>query len=314
MSEYEKAFIYFDTNALECRHSGKALFLSQFTISPLYYKIETAIQKMGLGDKVEICIPEIVWLELQEHLVSYYKSEKASMNTKMDSFHKSFGDLVEITYSFRNCNTETEYIDYVTSIAQNFLNNPRVMATIIPCPKDEDTIQRIISQAVQSTKPFKTVRSNGKDYTDAGFKDALIFNTILNHTSDQLGILVSEDNDFSVLFNENHYSNLRKCSNENEVITILATEFNIISPDMVESILKNDDYLIRRILTETEFDEDSAYEIKQIRSINSNDDGLRVLFVMMVNDEKYIFEITYNIEAKELIDASCELLDENEVQ
>lgn len=314
MSEYEKAFIYFDTNALECRHSGKSLFLSQFTISPLYYKIENVIQKMGLDDKVEICIPEIVWLELQEHLVSHYKLEKASMNTKMDSFRKSFGDLVEITYSFRNCNTETEYIDYATSIAQEFLDNPRVMATIIPCPKDEDTIQRIINQAVRSTKPFKTVRANGKDYTDAGFKDALIFNTILNHTSDQLGILVSEDSDFSTLFIENHYSNLRKCSNEKEVITVLAKEFNIISPDMVETILKNDDYLIRRILTETEFDEDSTYEIKQINSISSTDDGQRVLFVMMVNDEKYIFEITYNIEAKELIDASCELLDENEVQ
>ena len=30
MGTYEKAYIYFDTNSLECRHSGKSLYLSQF--------------------------------------------------------------------------------------------------------------------------------------------------------------------------------------------------------------------------------------------------------------------------------------------
>lgn len=313
MSDYEKAFIYFDTNALECRHSGKSLFLSQFTISPLYYKIENAIQNMGLCDKVEICIPEIVWIELQEHLVSHFKSEKDSMSMKVESFRKSFGDLIEITYNFRGCDTENEYIDYVASIAQDFLDNPRVTATVIPCPKDEATMQKIINQAVYCIKPFRTVRANGKDYTDAGFKDALIFNTILNHTNDQLGIFVSNDNDFSDLFLENQNSNLFKCSDEKEVISILSKEFKVISADLVESILKNDAYLIRRLLTETEFDEYSAYKIGQIKSISSIDDGLKVFFDMTINGEKFVFEITYNIEANELIEASYELFDENEV-
>lgn len=313
MSDYEKAFIYFDTNALECRHSGKSLFLSQFTMSPLYYKIEEAIRNMELSEKVKICIPEIVWFELQEHLVSHYKSEKDSMNIKIESFRKSFGNLCEITYNFRDCNTETKYIDYVASIAQDFLNNPKITATIIPCPKDEDTIQKIIGQAVRATKPFRKVKSNGKEYTDAGFKDALIFNTILKHTSDQLGIFVSNDNDFSELFTENSYSNIKKCSNEKEVIAILSTEFSVVSTDMIESILKSDDYLIRRILTETEFDEASAYEIRKIMSTRSTDEGVYVIFAMTVNGEKYIFEITYNIEANELIEAFYELPDENEV-
>ena len=50
MGEYEKAYLYFDTNALECRHSGKSLFLSRFTVSPLYYEIEDLIRTMGLRD------------------------------------------------------------------------------------------------------------------------------------------------------------------------------------------------------------------------------------------------------------------------
>lgn len=76
MNSYEKAYIYFDTNSLECRHSGKSLYLSQFTVNPLYYEIEDLIRNMGLTNKIEICIPEIVWFELQEHLIRHFKTEK----------------------------------------------------------------------------------------------------------------------------------------------------------------------------------------------------------------------------------------------
>lgn len=76
MGKYDKAYIYFDTNTLECRHSGKSLYLSQFTVNPIYYEIEDLIRTMGLTDKVEICIPDIVWFELQEHLVNHFKAEK----------------------------------------------------------------------------------------------------------------------------------------------------------------------------------------------------------------------------------------------
>ena len=185
MNRYERAYIYFDTNALECRHSGKALYLSQFVVNPLYYEIENLVKNMGIADKVQICIPEIVWFEIQEHMVLHYKSERDSMKAKIESFRKSFGDLVEITCTFTNCAAEDEYKDYIYSIMQDFLNNPRVTASIIPYPKDEDSIHQIIMQAVHSSKPFRIARANGKDYTDAGFKDAMIFNTILNYTKNQ---------------------------------------------------------------------------------------------------------------------------------
>lgn len=52
MGTYEKAYIYFDTNSLECRHSGKSLYLSQFIVNPIYYEIEDLIRNMGLTGKV----------------------------------------------------------------------------------------------------------------------------------------------------------------------------------------------------------------------------------------------------------------------
>ena len=103
MGTYEKAYIYFDTNSLECRHSGKSLYLSQFIVNPIYYEIEDLIRNMGLTGKVEICIPDIVCFELREHLLKHFKAEKSSMETKIGAFRKSFGDLAEVICEFRLC-------------------------------------------------------------------------------------------------------------------------------------------------------------------------------------------------------------------
>ena len=312
MGKYEKAYVYFDTNALECRHSGKALFLSQFTVNPLYYEIEDLIRNMKLVDKVEICIPEIVWYELQEHLVSYFNSEKASMESKICSFRKSFGNLAEITCEFKNCNTESEYTTYATAIAQDFLESPRVNAKIIPCPKDENAMQQIIGQAVHSIKPFRMVKANGKEYTDAGFKDALIFNTLLKHTGNQLGILVSNDNDFLELFNETTRSNLKMCKNAKEIQMILCREFNVMTTDMIEGILTTDRYLMQRILSECGIEENATVYRMEIILCKMVEDDVIVQFYAMVDGIKYIFDIIYNFNANELIEASCDFFEEGE--
>lgn len=310
MGKYEKAYIYFDTNALECRHSGKALFLSQFTVNSLYYEIEDLIHNMGLDKEVEICIPEVVWYELQEHLVNYYKSEKSSMETKIAAFRKSFGNLAEITCEFKDCVDDTEYSKYAMEIAQGFLENPRVSAKVVPCPKDEITIQQIISQAVHSVKPFRIAKANGKEYTDAGFKDALIFNTLVKHTGKQLGIFVSYDNDFEELFNNNRLLNLKQCRNINEIQIILSDEFNVVSVDMIINILKTDDYLMERILSECGIDEKIKAREIQIISHEIYEDDVKVRFEAQIVDAKYCFEIIYNVAAKELLNADCELADE----
>lgn len=312
MGKYDKAYIYFDTNALECRHSGKALFLSQFTVNSLYFEIEDLIRNMKLMDRVEICIPEIVWYELQEHLVSYFKSEKASMESKISSFRKSFGNLAEITCEFKECNTESEYTTYASSIAQGFLENPRVNANIVSCCKDENAIQQIIGQAVHSIKPFRMVKANGKEYTDAGFKDALIFNTLIEYTGSQLGILISNDNDFSELFNETTRANLKLCRDAKELQVILSDEFNVISTDIVESILTTDKYLILRILSDCGIEEDVELYCMQIQSCKMVEDDVFVHFTAMIHETNYSFEIIYNINANELIEASCEVFEESE--
>lgn len=312
MGKYDKAYIYFDTNTLECRHSGKSLYLSQFTVNPIYYEIEDLIRTMGLTDKVEICIPDIVWFELQEHLVNHFKAEKKSMEAKIDAFRKSFGNLAEVYYEFKDCRTESEYLDYANDIAQDFLSNPRVHAKIISCPKDEETIKQIIHQAIHSARPFRTAKVGGKEYTDAGFKDALIFNTIVTNTKNHLGIFVSNDNDFLDLFNNIRTNNLKMCNNVKEVRFTLLQEFNVVSADIIELLLKSNDYLMQRILSECELDTNSRVTVLKIISCETVEDSISVNFIASINGETQSFNIIYNINANELLEASCEIFDEME--
>lgn len=310
MGTYEKAYIYFDTNSLECRHSGKSLYLSQFIVNPIYYEIEDLIRNMGLTGKVEICIPDIVCFELREHLLKHFKAEKSSMETKIGAFRKSFGDLAEVICEFKDCRTEEEYSDYADGIIQDFLDSPRVNAKIISCPKDEESVKQIIQQAIHSARPFRTAKASGKEYTDAGFKDALVFYTILAHTGEQLGLFVSNDTDFSELFDERPTSNLRICSSAKDVQVILSKEFDVISIAIIEDLLKPDTYLMQRILSECDLEENcTVYGIK-IASCETKDDNVDVQFTATVNGQKLTFDITYNINAKELLGASCEPYDE----
>lgn len=312
MGSYERAFIYMDTNALECRHSGKSLFLSQLTINPLYYSIEKTVKDLNLSDKVQICIPEIVWLELKEHLVLHFKTEQSSMYSRIEAYRKSFGDLMELSCSFKEYKTEVDYKTYLDSITDDFLNNPRVTAKIIPCPMDVATITEIIGQAVHSSKPFRTAKINGKEYTDAGFKDALIFQTIVKNTGDQLGIFVSNDNDFSEVFFESSLTNLHLCNTLNQIQELLSKEFNVATTEMVDSILRSDDYLMRRILTEAGFDEDVSYKFQDINSCDSIDEGIDINFIMTVNGDSYVFNILYNRVANELLEVSYEMFEKED--
>ena len=100
--------------------------------------------------------------------------KKVTMETKIGTFRKSFGDLAEVVCEFKDCHTEEEYSDYADGIIQDFLDSPRVNAKIISCPKDEESVKQIIQQAIHSARPFRTAKACGKEYTDAGFKDALV--------------------------------------------------------------------------------------------------------------------------------------------
>ncbi len=311
MNNYEKAYIFFDTNSLECRHSGNSLFLSRITISPLYYEIERLILDLNLKEKIQICIPEIVWLEIKEHLKSHFKSEKDSIHNKIESYKKSFGDLIEFTCDFKEFNDFSNFENHLTVITDDFINNSNI-TNIVPYPRDEATIVALVNKAVCSINPFRKASSGRKQYTDAGFKDALLLDTVFQHTGDQLGILITNDQDFDLSYIKNSNHDIRICNKAKEVESILAEEFNIITQTRIEGHLKDNKYLIERILTETNISSNSSYKFINLVSYKNTYEGVSIQFTAVVENEQCTFNILYNMDAQELLSASYDTDEEME--
>lgn len=74
MKKYDDCLIYFDTNAFEDHTLGKYLPLYEIRASRLYYDICSMIDELGLTNRVELCIPEIVWREVKHHLYNHFKT------------------------------------------------------------------------------------------------------------------------------------------------------------------------------------------------------------------------------------------------
>ena len=61
-----------------------------------------------------------------------------------------------------------------------------------------------------------------------------------------------------------------------------------------------------------ELDENAHVIGVKILSCESEEDSVSVNFIALVNGEKQSFNITYNMNANELLDASCEIFEEKE--
>ena len=81
---------------------------------------------------------------------------------------------------------------------------------------------------------------------------------------------------------------------------------------MVEGILTTNKYLMKRILSECGMEENATVYRLKILSCEIVEDDVDVYFVAMVDGIKYSFDITYNINANELIEAFGDFFEESE--
>lgn len=322
---YDKIHIYFDTNSLEdysprtitAKGNNKSFMkLSEFRFPSYYYDIEKFVQDNELQDKIEILIPEIVWMELEKHMLNQHKQDLANLLTCIGEYKDIFSDLIEI-----NCeNKEIEYAKYLSRIMKDFLENPRISAKIVQCPKDNDCITKIIRNAMYTVAPFSEAHKDKKDYSDAGFKDALIVETVLANKKDNiLTIFVSKDNDFRKVFEETE--NIIICNEENQnkrkdkIIEILSEQF-LIQKEVIKNEISQNNYMLEELIAQTGLDIKLDYKFENFESLKEQTDEedenpslnvWDVVFTMYVGEQLYKFKITYDgnahgLESGEIID------------
>lgn len=300
----DKTFIFFDTNMLEKRFEKDCLNVSQPEFSDEYYFTKNFIIDNHLESCIKICIPEIVLMEIKKHLVHCYKAQNDSLNSNIEKFKRVFGDMCEIFVNKQICQSVEEYIDYINNYFNDVLDKNSSILSIIPYPRDNETFEKFVYKAMHSEKPFTKAKGNGKEYTDAGLKDAIIYETIYKFSDNSLSIFVTNDRDFKELFsNTGESANLKLCDNKGDLKKILINKYNIIDENFeIAQIIAHDEYFIKTLLNSIEFKEDSNYKFKNILSIEKTELGLNIKFSAIINGTEYKFDIIYEINANELVE------------
>jgi len=167
-----KTLIIFDTNTLRSVSDDEVTY-STFKFGSAFSEIESFISENGLFDIVKIAIPRIVIEELKKQKTDRYSydvdilSEVYSRLSEMPHINSKNIELLKSSF---------DCISHVDKLAQNFLSEKKIQVIELPVgEKLKDFFQRIIDRALKIQPPFK--QSN--KYSDSGFKDALIWESIL---------------------------------------------------------------------------------------------------------------------------------------
>lgn len=307
MTTYDEVFVFVDTNKLEAR-VDKRVFLWEITPQKEYCDLVRLINELGLEDKVHVCIPEVVWLEVAEHMRRDYSKYKQSIIDRVTTERKMFGSLIDINVSFTLENEKTEYNDYIIQVQEEFLNNPKTKADIISYPKEQDVMERLLDKATHATSPFSSAQSisgKKKEYTDAGFKDALIFETFLHEVkNDELGILFTSDTDFNSALDDIEKENLQCITSFSELKRIILTNYGIQDKDIIIQTIKENTYLFEQICSELNITTPVNIVFERIEKVETVEEGISFKLALRLDGEIVVFDIIYDINANELYSAN----------
>lgn len=195
-SEVKKVNIFIDTNILE--NSNKKLY--EFKFNETYERLKRFIKYNGYNNfNFNIVIPQIVLDELNKHYIEEYEI----IENKLENIDKEYkglkSDLNKIGYNFKvekkNYVNLYEYMNYIKRKFNNYISEEKGNFEIIPYPSN-NKFYNIIDRAVQKKRPFFSGNSNGKEFSDAGFKDVIFVESIIEK-------MQIENADYIIVTNDN---------------------------------------------------------------------------------------------------------------
>lgn len=176
-----KTYIIFDTNVLFQRSYND---YSKFTLHPIYYEIRGKIERHDVENHFEILVPEITINELFRHQVESFQEK---INSLIDTY-KTFKQIYEISFSM---NEDFDYEAYLHMVKEQYIKGNGIKLLPI-C--SESRFSAIVSRALNKLAPF----DGGEKASDKGFKDAVIWESILEFASKNKGqyIFLTHDKGF----------------------------------------------------------------------------------------------------------------------
>lgn len=291
-----KVAVFFDTNKLEARFSNSKcgdLYLAEVKASNDFYEIKKYIEDNGLLRYVKLCITEISIREYKQHLIESFREHSKGFSDNIEGYKKAFGSILDVTFEFRKSN-EDEFKEHIETIFEEFLSLNK--CEIIEYVRDIDFFNNLVDKAIKKQKPFTVIGGNNKLYKDAGFKDAIVGETIIKY-HEKRGhkcILVTNDNDFISAFQD--YDDILICKESSTVKGALFRLLGVSNLDLIKYKFEADKYIQERIIGETGngFDESvTNFDVVNVMEEEEN------LYSIQIESEinEVIYHITCNYES-----------------
>jgi len=311
--------IFLDTNIIQTfidskKGSGSNVFLYKLGIRQDYYKLSDFIKENGLEDRIEICIPEVVVMEMKHHMKEGFKKQFQRMKEQIEENQRIFGNLADFSAIEVKHNKES-YDDYVDSLFLDFFSTTKNYAKQIPFPRQDPILDTLVSKAISGTRPFFTGKIESKYHTDAGFKDSVIAETIYEYSKkyNKLCIFITNDRDFSSKFSDTIQadSKLVLFTTIEMAIKALAEYYGTDPQIRLLREFTENTYWHEYLLNESGIEFDESVTKCKVEDVSNYEGEIFIIKMsFVVNEAEYLFSIKFDSNANDILDFNCQIMND----
>lgn len=304
--------IFFDTNQLGERFTDEGsgnMLIHRIKASHTFNDIKKYIHTYGLSGHIQLLFPDISLKEYKRQAIEIYQEHTKSIEPKIDAYRKVFGDIISIDFHFRYKDL-SEFDTYISSLIDTFLLENQ--CEIAYHSDKEHAFDRFVNKVINREAPFSEAHKSGKKYKDAGFKDAIIEDTIALYaeSTKRICILVSEDNDWGKCFTKDR-SNIFVCKTAEQVVQILNKSLDLRREDLIAKKILNNPYLKETAINmaSVRYVETAPCEILSIDEI-PEDENFILRFKYTLDSQKYNIECVFEESSNSII--SSDIVEDGE--
>lgn len=283
-----KIFVVFDTNIIKLLNPN----LKEFSFGRTYNIFEDFVINNELNN-IKICVPKIVIEELITQYIEEYKNIKQKVKTEFDKIEQEANQIgwnINLEKEFDKENKD--YVEYIKKKAYEYITVHKKL-TVIDFPSNEK-MTKIIDRSIRKKKPFFKGKYKQKSFSDAGFKDVIFIESIIEFSEKEKGrfLILTKDNFVQEIDVQNEFEcdcEIKNFDEGKKIINYFENKYSIQEISKYKKFIKTDYYqkeieeVLEKVL-KTKKIEILTEEIK----INENNENtfVEIIVAVLVNNEK----------------------------
>lgn len=295
-----KTLIVLDTNRSRHGNYDGTIKYSEFVLGGEYESILKIVKENGLSNYVFIAIPRMVVEELLCQKIKSFENDKVNYYKIKNRLSAVLGGVPDVDVAGFDV---SKYLN--ESLEQYLIDNSEVLILDIEEDEKVSVFDDIVKRAANKYKPFK---DSGKS-TDAGFKDVLIWETILqSKTVDNFNKILFLTGDSA--FSDCKHELKRKRGEECEIVGAIADIESELMGVYGNVIERN---LFKQYVDSDEFKNRLTDEITNLGVISTENGNIEfstfVLQEICVNLEKNEDDehVSYGVESRMVAKADTDI-------